>query len=581
MRNGGRVNWITIVQAGLLGIAAGLGGYFLLNVVLHSAPARAQAPPQEARGPQGPPFGPGGRFGGEERQIVAQFDKDKNGRLDTAERSAAREWLATQGGGRGFGGGRRGGGPGFNTGSPGPKLAPAAVKSYPASAGLYDPTVLRTIFLEFENADWEKELAAFHNTDVEVPATAIVDGHTYKDVGVHFRGMSSYMMVPEGLKRSLNVSFDFVHENQEVAGYRTLNLLNANGDPTFVRAALYSEIARQYIPAPKTNFMRVVINGESWGVYVSAQQFNKDFTRDFFNSTKGARWKVPGSPGGRGGMEYLGPDPAAYKRTYEIKTKDDKKSWTDLIQLFRVLNETPPEKLEAALSPMLDLDGVLRFLAVEVALVNSDGYWARASDYSIYQDEKGKFHVIPHDQNEGLADEGGGRGGPRGFGPGGPPPGMGPGGPPPGGPPGPPPGAGQDGPRRGGPPDVMVFAPGGPGDGRGRGMFGRANAELDPLIGLDDATKPLRSKLLAVPALRQRYVGYVREIAQKWLDWNTLGPRVAKYQALIAEDVKTDTRKLYSADAFKAETDGDARSLRAFVDKRRAFLLKATAGVRQ
>ena len=383
--------------------------------------------------------------------------------------------------------------------------------------------------------------------------------------------MSSYMMVPEGLKRSLNVSLDFVHENQEAGGYRTLNLLNANGDPTFVRGVLYSEIARQFIPAPKTNYMRVVINGESWGVYVNTQQFNKDFTRDFFNSTKGARWKVPGSPGGRGGMEYLGPDPAAYKRIYEIKTKDDKKSWNDMIQLFRVLNETPAEKLEAALSPILDVDGVLRFLAVEAALVNSDGYWARASDYSIYQDEKGKFHVIPHDQNEGLADEGGGRGGPPGFGPGGPPPGFGPG--------GPPPGAGPDGPRRGGPPDVM-FGPGGPGGGRGRGMFGRANAELDPLIGLDDATKPLRSKLLAVPALRQRYVGYVREIAQKWLDWNTLGPRIAKYQALIAEDVKTDTRKLYTTEAFTAETDGDARSLKAFVDKRRAFLLKAVAASR-
>jgi spore coat protein CotH len=579
MKNGARINWITLVQAGLLGIAAGLGGYYLLGVVLHSAPARAQvAAAQDPRGPQPPPFGGGrgGPFGGEERQVVAQFDKDKNGRLDTAERAAAREWLATQGGGgpRGFGG-RRGGGPGATTGSPGAKLTPAAVKSYPASAGLYDPAVLRTIFLQFENADWEKELAAFHNTDVEVPATAIVDGRTYKGVGVHFRGASSYMMVPEGLKRSLNVSFDFVHEAQEVGGYRTLNLLNANGDPTFVRAVLYSEIARQYIPAPKTNYMRVVINGESWGVYVSAQQFNKDFTRDFFNSTKGARWKVPGSPGGRAGMEYLGPDPSAYKRLYEIKTKDDKKSWNDLIALFRVLNETPAEKLEAALAPILDVDGVLRFLAIEAALVNSDGYWARASDYSIYQDEKGKFHVVPHDQNEGLADEGGGRGGPPGFAAGGPPPGFGPGGPPPGGQ-GFPPGAGPDGPRRGGPPDVLI-GPGGPGGGRGRGMFGRANAELDPLIGLDDAGKPLRSKLLAVPALRQRYLGYVRDIAQKWLDWNTLGPRVAKYQALIAEDVKTDTRKLYTIEAFKEATDGETRSLKAFVAKRREFLLKATA----
>jgi spore coat protein CotH len=417
------------------------------------------------------------------------------------------------------------------------------VKSYPASADLYDPTVLRTVFLQFENADWEKELAAFHNTDVEVPATAIVDGRTYKDVGVHFRGMSSYMMVPETLKRSLNLSFDFVHENQDVGGYRTLNLLNGNGDPTFVRAVLYSDIARQYIASPKTNYMRVAINGESWGVYVSAQQFNKDFTRDFFGTTEGARWKVPGNPGGRGGMEYLGEDPAAYKRTYEIKSKDDPKSWASLIRMFKVLNETPPEKLEAALSPLLDIDGTLKFLAIENALVNSDGYWARASDYSIYQDPKGRFHVIPHDLNEGLADEGGGRGFPM------PPPGVGP----PGGPGG-------------------FGGPGGP--GRGRGMFGRATVELDPLIGLDDASKPLRSKLLAVPALRERYLGYVRDIATKWLDWNTLGPRVKKYQALIAADVKADTRRLYGFEAFETDIDGHEHSLKSFVERRRAFLLK-------
>ena len=74
---------------------------------------------------------------------------------------------------------------------------------------------------------------------------------------------------------------------------------------------------------------------------MNAQQFNKDFVKEWFGTTKGARWKVPGSPDGRGGLNYLGEDAAAYKRIYEIKTKDDPKSWADLIQLCKVLNETP------------------------------------------------------------------------------------------------------------------------------------------------------------------------------------------------------------------------------------------------
>ena len=123
-----------------------------------------------------------------------------------------------------------------------------------------------------------------------------VDGRVLKDVGVHFRGASSFMMVPAGLKRSLNITTDFVVEDQNLGGYHTLNLLNANNDPTFLRAFLYTEISRRYIPTPKMNFMRVVINGESWGVYLNAQQFNGDLLRDEFKTTKGARWKTPGTP---------------------------------------------------------------------------------------------------------------------------------------------------------------------------------------------------------------------------------------------------------------------------------------------
>jgi CotH kinase protein len=288
-------------------------------------------------------------------------------------------------------------------------------------------------------------------------------------------------------------------------------------------------------------------------------------TRTSSATEAGARWKVPGNPGARRGMEYLGEDASVYKRIYDLRTKDTPKVWADLIRMFRVLNETPPDKLEAALAPLLDIDGALKFLAIEMALVNSDGYWTRASDYSIYQDPKGQFHVIPHDMNEALVNEGGrggrggrfmmpigepGRGGPPDFVRGGPPP------------------------DQGGFPPEMGGRRGPPGGGPGFGPGG--GPELDPLVGLNDPTKPLRSKLLAVPALRARYLGYVRDIAQRWLDWNKLEPLVKQYQSVIADEVKVDTRKLYSTEDFDAGTFGDGNSLRRFVQQRREFLLKVT-----
>jgi hypothetical protein len=448
------------------------------------------------------------------RPIMTRFDADSDGRLDRAERRAAQDWLEAQpedpimgensiiGRARVAALGR------IVPGTPGPRMSPADVR--PAGdASLYDPGTLRTLFLEFEGDDWEGELAAFNNTDVDVSATVRVDGREYRDVGVRFRGMSSYFMIPAGSKRSLGLSFDFVHNDQRLLGYRTLNLLNAFGDATMMRGVLYAEIARHYLPIGQYNFMRVVINGEYWGVYVNAQQYNSEFVREHFSRGGGVRWRVPGFPRAQGGMAYVGDDLTHYRRFYQVRTRETPAAWADLLHLFRVLTETPVEQLEAALEPLLNVDGALRFLALDMALVNMDGYWVRGSDYSIYQDRDGRFHVLPHDINEGLLPDASG--------------------------------------------DRM---------------------RTDPLIGLDDPALPLRSRLLAVPALRERYIGYVREIAEQWLDWNRLEPLVQQYAALIRDDVQRDTRKLRPTEEWESDLRDSARSIRVFADARRAYLLE-------
>ncbi len=609
---------------------------------------RPQPPPDEF-GPRGPaggrrggfggpglfggPGGPGGFGpGGQEQEIVKKFDKDGDTILNRPERDTARQWLAENGGGRGgpaggrgpgggrggpggFGGGPWGpggpGGPGGQrqAGTPGPKVNPSDVRPI-EDAPFYDENVVRTLFITFEEGDWEEELALFKNTDVEVPATMIVDGKTYPNVGVSFRGMSSFMMIPTGSKRSLNISMDLLNPDQKLYGYNSLNLLNSNGDPSMMNAVLYSHLVREKIPAPKANFVNVVINGESWGVYANVQQFNKDFLKENYKDTKGTRWKVSGNPGADAGLRYVGDNTAEYKQRYEIKSKDNPESWKALIELCRILDQTPADQLEAAISPILDIDAALWFLAYDLALVNEDGYWTRASDYNLYLDSQGKFHIIPHDMNEtfhaGMGP--GGPGGPGGFGGGGRggrgPEGRGP--------------EGFDGPPRGGegggrPPEFGGReggpGPGRPGEGRpgegrpgepndrrgGGGFFGglfggpgggaRPAVDLDPLAIVDNPRMPLHSKLLAVPKFRQQYLANVREIAERQLDWNYLGPLVKEYRTLIEDDVKADTRKLSSTDAFFAATadkpepnqTGRTMPLRSFADQRREYLLKATA----
>jgi hypothetical protein len=553
--------------------------------------AAAQTPPQ------GPPNQrPGGR--NQERAIVDQFDNDKDGRLNAEERAKAIEFIKANPqsrggrgnrfrgpGGRGRPGGpeargergrpggpeargergrpggpeargerrgpggpeargerrgpggpeargeRRGpsgrGGRGENrpAASPGIPLTSADVRHFP-NAPLYEASVLRTFFIEFENPQWESELVAFNNTDVEVPAKVTVDGSTYTDVGIHFRGNSSFG-VGDGYKRSLNLSFDFVHDGQAVQGYRTLNFLNANADPTFLHTVLSLQITRQYIPAPKANLVRVVINGENWGIYANQQQFNKDFLQDNYDTKKGTRWKIPqgGGGGGVGAFRYMGDDVDNYRGVFQIKSKDKPKAWEALIGLARTLDQTPTDQLQSALEPILDMDSYLKFLAIDNALVSGDGFWTRGADYSLYLHPDGRFRLILYDANEMFSF----RGGRRGRGPGG-----------------------------------------------GGNYQGGTGVDLEPLAGLSDPGKPIIERILSVPALRTKYLSYVREIAEQSLDWKTTGPVVKQYRDLIKEDVERDSRKLFSTEQFLKGTGDEPLegNLRDFFDQRRTALLE-------
>lgn len=98
------------------------------------------------------------------------------------------------------------------------------------------------------------------------------------------------------------------------------------------------------------------------------------------------------------------------------------------------------------------------------------------------------------------------------------------------------------------------------------------------MIGLDNDRMPLRSRLLNIPHLRQRYLQYVREIAEHGLDLKNLGPVIAGYRELLKDEIAIDTRKLMTADAFleataPATSGKEPTGLHGFATQRRAFLL--------
>jgi hypothetical protein len=457
-----------------------------------------------------------------EAKILKRYDKDGDGALDAAERLAAMQDFGfdlTKAAQRPATAARR--------------LSPNQVRKY-STEPLFDEGVVRTIFLSFDTPTWESELAVFKDSDVQVPAMAVIDGRMLRDVGIRFRGEPSYRNSSTGNKRSFDITLNFRHRDQSFLGATRLTLLGTASDPSFLRTVLFMHIARQYYPAPGANFMRVVINGEDWGIYVNQQALDPAFTAQA-GAGRGPIWTVPASTGARGGLEYWGEDLTPYQQVFELAHDGGRsraQAWQSLIHLCQVLNETPPERLPAALAPLMDVDGTLRFLAVDNALMNHESYYQRGAFYGMYADERGRFHFVAHHATEALR-----------------------------------PMAADRSRREDAKPSRLDITPMG----------------LDPLAGADHPQRPLLSRLLAVPEYRQRYLGYIRDINSKWLNWERFSALVLQERALIADDVRRDEHKLFSTEAFesslirnpssKRDELGSANvSLKKFVEQRHDFL---------
>jgi hypothetical protein len=97
----------------------------------------------------------------------------------------------------------------------------------------------------------------------------------------------------------------------------------------------------------------------------------------------------PRGPFGRGGnlLEQMG-----------LKTNENSPDHSALFRFLEVLNNCPDETFPSEIEKVLDVDGVLRFLAVSVLIVHLDNYIGMGHNYYLYEVD-GKFTIIPWDLN--------------------------------------------------------------------------------------------------------------------------------------------------------------------------------------
>ncbi len=273
----------------------------------------------------------------------------------------------------------------------------------------YDPDTVRDLRLTFSQSNWWTLLQQNVSSETNIAANLQLDGAgptiTLPNVGVQFRGNTSYSQLPPGSqKTSFNVDTDWMVQGQDLLGYSNLNLNNGFHDPLFLREFLTYMIMRRHGVAPKCNFVRLWLNGVYWGIYINVEQPNKDMMKAWFRSNDGNRYRgFPASgsfANGRCAMTWLGSSPSLYLSAYQAKQGDG----TDMVTLCNVLNNTAAAQLPGLLPAIFNVDQFYRYAAVMNITTQTDSYIGTGKDHFLYHDEvHGDFHVFPFDLNEALA----------------------------------------------------------------------------------------------------------------------------------------------------------------------------------
>jgi len=280
------------------------------------------------------------------------------------------------------------------------------------SEDLYDDTVYRTMEIVFDDADWNQQLRNNWNTnditgeDIYVVADLIVydspedtTGTTYEDVGVQYKGNSSYWFV-DGLKKPYKITMDAFVEDQELYGHSKITLNNGVWDPTKIREVIAYKIIGEFMPAPRANLVFVrsgtAGNVQDIGVYTNVERVNKKFMDKHFNNDNGHRYKADS-----GSMNYRGPEVSSYSSDYDVSGGDEDTEYLDLIDVINTLNNAPINDLRADLDELFSIDRLTWQAAAGVALMNWDDLRAFAPNghnYYIYEDTQNeRLHILPWD----------------------------------------------------------------------------------------------------------------------------------------------------------------------------------------
>lgn len=255
-----------------------------------------------------------------------------------------------------------------------------------------------------------------------VKAGLTFNGKTFSSVGIRFKGNSSLTSVAAlgsddaGYQRySFKIKMDKFIEDQLLDGIKTINLNNSFLDPSMMREVLSYDLFRSAdVPASRTAYVSLYINGELYGFYISVQEVDKIFLKQWFTDNDGNLYKPE-----YGDLVYKGVSISDYGTditdqsgkfhvegidNYVKKTNETENDYSDIIELMSVLQMEPDQNFVKELEKIFDVDRYLSFLAVHSLIVSLDSYsGGLPQNYYLYKDSvSGRFVYIPWDLNNSF-----------------------------------------------------------------------------------------------------------------------------------------------------------------------------------
>jgi hypothetical protein len=265
-----------------------------------------------------------------------------------------------------------------------------------AAQSFYDTAHIASIHIYFPFSDWRTRMdTAKAGEEGYIQADSVViDGKKYNNPGVKFKGNSTYSK--NRLKNPLHIKLDYL-KNNDHQGYDDIKLSNGWSDNSMIREPMAFAILRQYMDAPLSNFAKVWINGEYYGLMNNTENIDKRFALPRFLSSKYTFIKCNpesiGSGLGNGpNLEYLGDNIASYSNKYELESAT---GWYELIQLTDTLNNHF-ETFES----IADIDRFLWMLAFNNVTVNLDSYTGSfRQNYYLYRNHAAIWSPVVWDLN--------------------------------------------------------------------------------------------------------------------------------------------------------------------------------------